>query len=290
MLWGIPDLSTDYLDLGRELGRAAGALLDRHALLAAIETGAAARTRLSLARDVHDSIVQFLAGAAFRIEAIKRAAKSGAAVETDLDELKRLLVEEQGELRGFVTALRRDPSSSLAKPSPSCARWPSVSSQQWSVDCRISANGETAAIPIRLQLDLQQLLTGSGGECRSPRRRRRTSKLALRSMKADCNSASPTTDADFQMQRGVRSRALVAQGTRRARATARYACVRARVNQYPHLFAPCRSCSVTKVLLVDDHPMIGAALEMLLRRYRLPAPGTCPQRGRSRKRDLHTQT
>src|SRR5206468_2550346 len=80
----------------------AGALLERYALLEAIEAGAAVRTRLSLARDVHDSIVQFLAGAAFRIEAIKRSAQSGAAVEADLDELKRLFVEEQGEIRGFV--------------------------------------------------------------------------------------------------------------------------------------------------------------------------------------------
>ena len=85
MLWDVPDLSTDYLDFGRELGRVAGAMLDRYALLDAIETGAACATRLSLARDVHDSIVQFLAGAAFRIEAIKRAARSGAAVDADLE-------------------------------------------------------------------------------------------------------------------------------------------------------------------------------------------------------------
>lgn len=158
VLWRIPDLSTDYLDFGRELGHAAGAILARHALLAAIETGAAARTRLSIARDVHDSIVQFLAGAAFRIEAIKRAAKSGAAIETDLDELKCLLVEEQGELRGFVTALRRDPSVELGDVAAELRALAERLGQQWSVDCRISANGETAAIPLRLQIDLQQLL------------------------------------------------------------------------------------------------------------------------------------
>ena len=115
VLWGISDLSTDYIDLGRELGSAVATILGRHALLSAIETGAAARARLSLARDVHDSIVQFLAGAAFRLEAIKRAARSGAAIHQDLDELKHLLVEEQGEIRGFVTALRRDRELELAE-------------------------------------------------------------------------------------------------------------------------------------------------------------------------------
>jgi signal transduction histidine kinase len=158
VLWDISDLSTDYLDVGRELGRAAGAILDRHALLEAIEAGAAARTRLSLARDVHDSIVQFLAGTSFRVEAMKRAAKSGSDVADDLEELKRLLVEEQGEIRGFVNALRRDRAVELAESVAELRALAERLSQQWSVDCRISADDGQASIPIRVHLDLQQLL------------------------------------------------------------------------------------------------------------------------------------
>ena len=158
ILWDVPDLSADYIELGRELGRVAGAILDRHALLAAIETGAAARTRLSLARDVHDGIVQFLAGAAFRIEAIRREARSGAAVDGDLNELKRLFVEEQGEIRGFLMALRRDREVELADTIAELRALAQRLSQQWSVDCRVTADDENASIPIRLQLDLQQML------------------------------------------------------------------------------------------------------------------------------------
>ena len=158
VLWDIRDLSTDFIDVGRELGRATGAILDRHALLSAIEVGAAARTRLSLARDVHDSIVQFLAGAAFRVEAIKRAARSGVDVGDELDEIKRLLVEEQGEIRGFVMALRRDREIELAEAVAELRALAERLSQQWSVDCRVTANGKPASIPIRLQLDIQQVL------------------------------------------------------------------------------------------------------------------------------------
>jgi signal transduction histidine kinase len=158
VLWDVPDLSTDYIDLGREVGVATGTILDRHALLSAIETGAAARTRLSLARDVHDSIVQFLAGAAFRLEAIKRAARSGATINHELDELKRLLVQEQGEIRGFVMALRRDRDLELADAVSELRALAERLAHQWSVDCHITATGEDASIPIRLQLDLQQLL------------------------------------------------------------------------------------------------------------------------------------
>jgi signal transduction histidine kinase len=158
VLWEVPELSVDHIDLVRELGRAAGAVLDRHALLAAIESGAAARTRLSLARDVHDSIVQFLAGTAIRLEAIKRSAKAGAQVDEDLDVLKRLLLEEQGELRGFITALRRDRELEVSEALAELHGLADRLSQQWSVDCRIRASAAKGAIPIRLQLDVQQLL------------------------------------------------------------------------------------------------------------------------------------
>ena len=158
ILWGVPDLSADFIDFGRELGRAAGSIIDRHALLEAIENGAAARTRLSLARDVHDSIVQFLAGAAFRVEAIKRSANSGTEVGSDLDELKRLLVEEQAEIRGFLLALRSDRELDLADAVAELRALAERLSQQWSVSCNINAEGDRGSIPIRLQLDLQQML------------------------------------------------------------------------------------------------------------------------------------
>jgi signal transduction histidine kinase len=158
VLWDIHELSTDFIEVGRELGRAAGFILDRYALVDAIEASAAARTRLSLARDVHDSIVQFLAGTSFRVEAIKRAASSGTDIGSDLDELKRLLVEEQGELRGFVLALRRGRDIELEESVAELRSLADRLSQQWSVDCTLSATVERTSLPIRLHLDLQQLL------------------------------------------------------------------------------------------------------------------------------------
>ena len=158
LLWDMPDLSVDFLELGRELGRDAGAVIDHDSLLSAIEEGAAARTRLSLARDVHDSVVQFLAGAAFRVEAIMRGSRSHGQVESDLKELKRLLIEEQGEIRTFISALRRDRELELHEAVEELKSLARRLGQQWSVDCRVEASNDDAWIPIRLQLDLQQLL------------------------------------------------------------------------------------------------------------------------------------
>ena len=158
ILWEIPDLSVDYLELGTELGNAAGGVLARDALLAAIEEGVAARTRLSLARDIHDNVVQFLAGAAFRVEAMIRASRSDHDVESDLQELKGLLIVEQGEIRSFVSALRRERGVELSEAVEEVRALAARLSRQWSIDCRVHANGDGALVPIRLQLDLQQLL------------------------------------------------------------------------------------------------------------------------------------
>jgi signal transduction histidine kinase len=158
VLWDVPDLSVDFIELGGELGRAAGAVLERDALLSAIEEGVAARTRLSLARDVHDSVVQFLAGAAFRVEAMMRGPHSGDQLESDLKELKRLLIEEQGEIRAFVSALRRDRELGLGEAVEELKAVARRLEQQWSIACNVDAGNENASIPIRLQLDLQQLL------------------------------------------------------------------------------------------------------------------------------------
>jgi signal transduction histidine kinase len=158
VLWDIADPSVDYLDLGVELGRAAGAVLDRDALLSAMEQGTAVRTRLALARDVHDSLVQFLAGATFRVEAIIRNAKSNGPVDPDLEELKRLLIEEQAEIRLFVSALRRERELEFAEAADELKALARRLARQWSVACRVRSTGDEASIPIRVQLDLQHLL------------------------------------------------------------------------------------------------------------------------------------
>ena len=158
VLWGIDDLSVDFLDLGVELGRTAGAVLDHNALVSAIEDGAAARTRLSLARDVHDNVVQFLAAATFRVEAIIRGGRRGEQVEADLKELKHLLIEEQGEIRTFVTALRRDRDLALAEAVTELKTLARRLEQQWSIKCRVESGATVLRFPIELHLDLQQLL------------------------------------------------------------------------------------------------------------------------------------
>lgn len=151
-------LSTDHLELGEQIGAALAAHLQRQALLKAAEESAEARSRLAVARDLHDSVVQFLAGAAFRLEAIKRAESSGRRIEPELNELMQLMLQEQGELRSFITALRSGSQMELADLARDLQSLARRLSRQWDVQCTFSLEPCDMTVPTRLHLDAHQLV------------------------------------------------------------------------------------------------------------------------------------
>lgn len=157
LLSGIEGLSIDYVELGAQLRDALVVHIHRHALLSAMEEGAISRARLSLARDLHDGIVQFLAGATFRVEAISRSLRSGEQPERELSDLKDLLLVEQQELRSSIGALREDlvPLPVLAEDLERvCGRL----ARQWDIRCSFSAKVPDVPAPMRLHLDIHQLI------------------------------------------------------------------------------------------------------------------------------------
>ncbi len=154
----VPNLSIDHIDLGDQISSSVAVHFQRHALLKAAEESAEARSRLSLARDLHDSVVQFLAGAAFRLEAMKRSVMLGREVEPDLDELKQLMLQEQVELRSFITALRGGSEVAVGDLARDIKALSERLSRQWDVHCDFSAKTVAMKIPARLHLDVQQMV------------------------------------------------------------------------------------------------------------------------------------
>lgn len=157
LLERIRGLSTDHISLGEQMTPELSAHIQRHALLRAAEESAEARSRLSLARDLHDSVVQFLAGAAFRLEAMKRS-NADEEVETGLNELKQLMLQEQRELRSFITSLRSGPLAAFNDLARDLQSLATRLSRQWDISCEFSARAADLMIPTRLRLDAQQLM------------------------------------------------------------------------------------------------------------------------------------
>jgi signal transduction histidine kinase len=154
----VSSLSADHIDLGAQIAADVSAHLQRHALLKAAEESAEARSRLTLARDLHDSIVQFLAGATFRLEAMKRSGTSGRDLEPEIDELKQLMLQEQRELRSFIKSLRSGPLVAFNDLATDLQGLADRLSRQWDVQCLVSASPAELMIPTRLRLDTHQLV------------------------------------------------------------------------------------------------------------------------------------
>lgn len=157
-LEGIRGLSTDYLELGDQLANEVTSQIRRHALLKAAEENAEARSRLTLARDLHDSVVQFLAGAAFRLEAMKRSKEFGRDLEPELNELKQLMLQEQRELRSFITSLRSGPMAAFSDLSKDLEALAERLARQWDVSCELVVEPAAMTIPTRLRLDALQMM------------------------------------------------------------------------------------------------------------------------------------
>jgi signal transduction histidine kinase len=151
-------LSTDHLEAASEISAAVQSHIQRQALMKAAEENAEARSRLAIARDLHDSVVQFLAGAAFRLEAMKRSEASGRDLTPELDELKELMLQEQTELRSFITALRSGSQIELAELARDLQALANRLSRQWNVQCSFSLEEKDIMVPARLHLDAQQLV------------------------------------------------------------------------------------------------------------------------------------
>jgi signal transduction histidine kinase len=102
--------------------------------------------------------VQFLAGAAFRLEAMKRSEAAGRELTPELNELKELMLQEQVELRSFITALRSGSQVELAELARDLQTLANRLSRQWNVQCSFSLDEKDIMVPARLHLDAQQLV------------------------------------------------------------------------------------------------------------------------------------
>lgn len=156
---GVPGLCSDDLDISAQLGTDVSLAFERVALLAANREAAATRARLFLARDLHDSVVQFQAGLALKLQGIKMAAEEGVPVAGDIDELRQQLAQEQRDLRTLISALR-DPSYSAGgvdlgnRIATLCKRL----ERQWGIACQIKADPATIEVQPQLQHDVDQII------------------------------------------------------------------------------------------------------------------------------------
>ena len=151
-------LSTDHLDFAPRVARELAVRIQEAALFAAVEEHSMSKARVAVARDLHDSVVQFLAGLGFRLEALKRMPAVGGELAESLEDLKDTVMTEQRHLRAFIRGLRTGKPISLRDLSRDCHSLCQLLSRQWSVDCTCTSKAGAGWVPLRTQLDVQHLL------------------------------------------------------------------------------------------------------------------------------------
>lgn len=103
----MPSVAADDMARVYEIAREIAAMVEQRALARLERDRAVIRTRESLARDLHDSVAQSLAGATFGLEALRQTIPDDAAPARNLaEELKARLRSEQSHIREMIDRLR----------------------------------------------------------------------------------------------------------------------------------------------------------------------------------------
>lgn len=159
LIWGIPDMCVDDLPLVETIGRHLSTELDREDLAELAQAASAAALRDALARDLHDSVAQFLAGTLFRLEALSRWIREGQDPTDEINDLKAALRREQGELRAMIQRLRRgeegDRRTDLIEELETLL---GEMSQHWHITVRLEAQIRPMPVSIGLAHELRQLM------------------------------------------------------------------------------------------------------------------------------------
>lgn len=163
LLGGIAGPGPDYVTLGTVVAREIGNAFDRETVARFERETLVARTRSALARDLHDSVAQSLAGACFRLEALRLGLHDGhvadcAAAATDIAIVRDALRREQGHVRSLIDGLR-NPAQPLQQRNleADLAAALADAGAHWGVTAGLATTAPTQ-VPGWLSHEIQQLV------------------------------------------------------------------------------------------------------------------------------------
>lgn len=159
VLAGIDDVAADHLRQSRAAGIEIGHALDRRAVMVVTREADRIRIRDALARDLHDSVAQSLAGVSFRIEALRQALAGGRTIGEDLDALQRSLEHEERNVQRLILQLRdRDEPDRQCDLAIELAATLEDSGARWGVDCALTVMEAGPQVPLLALHEFEQVL------------------------------------------------------------------------------------------------------------------------------------
>jgi signal transduction histidine kinase len=159
LLTDIAGASADHVAVAREVAREIGAGFDRHSTLSLVREGAVTRMRDAVARDLHDTIAQSLAGAALRLEGLRNWIAGGGDPETEIQSIKTALKGEQTQVRAMIDRLRRG-ESVLPESGVQSTIGPLLRdlASYWGIEATLDTGSGAVTMPGWLAHELRQLV------------------------------------------------------------------------------------------------------------------------------------
>lgn len=104
-----PDVTAEEIVLAEVAGRLVVATLDQYRQWELLQHGAIAKERMRFARDLHDSVLQSLTGAALQLQSLHGlVVREPDAVAGRIAEIQTIIATEQRELRQFIQELKTE--------------------------------------------------------------------------------------------------------------------------------------------------------------------------------------
>lgn len=159
LLVGIVGPSRDDLALGAAIADEAARTLDRCKLVHTAREVAASRIRTSLARDLHDSVAQTLAGTGFRLAALRTRLVSGEQPIGELDAIAANMRDEQAHVRNIIDSLRhRDLQDATTDLGAALRDLVPTIGRQWGITAEFQWPENRFNIPASHLFDFQQIV------------------------------------------------------------------------------------------------------------------------------------
>ena len=156
-------LALDDVELGKVAARLVTATLEHFHLLARLREAVATEEQIRLARNLHDSVLQSLAGVAMQLHTARQLFDTEPlAANTRLQEVQDALATEQRRLRKFIVSLRPSPIIERALEgalAPNLADLCHRVERQWGLEARFRGSIPDATAIASVQQDIFRLVS-----------------------------------------------------------------------------------------------------------------------------------
>lgn len=149
------------LALGRTVSDIMAQRLDHYLTTQQLRRGAAAEERVRLARNLHDSLLQSLTGAALQLQTLPRIMiRDPQEASARVSEIQQALAADQRELRGFIDALQSE--GSFRHQYDVAARLEALRErfrQHWAMELEIHVDPSLRLLPTAMHIEIYSIVS-----------------------------------------------------------------------------------------------------------------------------------